>query len=204
MLSRCNEDPSWAGGAEPATADPIDTAILDSAARSVVDLGVERITIAELARRSGVSRPTVYRRFPGVEGVLAALLTREVLRVARRMPQTPGDRGDLIAHVVDLTWRLGQHEVLHAVMHQSPRMFRTYVLTRLGASQKALIDVLAGHIARLQHQGAVRPGAPDELAAMCLLIGQSAMQSAQAVAPILGPDALSNELTHALNGYLAP
>lgn len=202
MVSRCNGDsatPSVSDGP-----DPIDTAILDSAARGVVDLGVERVTVAELARRAGVSRPTVYRRWSGTEEVLAALLTREVLRIAGRMPDRARDRGDLVAHVVDMTRRLEHHEVLHAVMHQSPRLFRTYVITRLGTSQKALIDVLAGHIAYLQQQGSVRAGAPEQLAAMILLIAQSAMQSAQAVAPVLDGDALTDELAHALNGYLAP
>ncbi len=185
-------------------ASPVDTAILDSAARTVVDLGASRLTIAEVARRAGVSRPTVYRRWSGVEEMLAALLTREILRITADLPPEAHDRADLVDHVVDITWQLGAHRVLHTVMHESPEVFRTYVLTRLGSSQRALIDVLAGHIAHLQDGGAVRAGAPDKLAAMVLLIAQSAMQSAQAVAPILDADSLSGELRHALNGYLAP
>src|SRR5699024_6649856 len=145
--------------------------------QAVVDLGVQRVTVAEVARRAGVSRPTVYRRWSGVEDVLAALLTREILEVADRLPATARDRDDLVERVVDVTWQLGRHEVLYTVLHQSPEFFRTYVLTRLGASQRALSDVLAGHIARLQSQGAVRAGAPDQLATMVLLMAQSAMQS---------------------------
>ena len=38
---------------------------------------------------------------------------------------------------------------------------------------------------------------------MVLLIAQSTIQSAQIVRPILDADALADELTHALNGYLA-
>jgi hypothetical protein len=42
------------------------------------------------------------------------------------------------------------------------------------------------------------------MSAMVLLIGQSTIQSAQIVEPILDGDALSAELSRALNGYLAP
>jgi hypothetical protein len=39
---------------------------------------------------------------------------------------------------------------------------------------------------------------------MCLLITQSAIQSAQMVEPILNSEALAVELAHSLNGYLKP
>ena len=49
--------------------------ILAAAASCVIDFGVDRVTLAEIARRAGVSRPTVYRRWPDTRSVLAALLT---------------------------------------------------------------------------------------------------------------------------------
>ena len=50
----------------------------------------------------------------------------------------------------------------------------------------------------------MRTGDPLQLAAMCLLITQSTIQSGQIVAPILDADALDVELAHSLNGYLKP
>jgi AcrR family transcriptional regulator len=46
--------------------------ILAAAASCVIDFGVERVTLAEIARRAGVSRPTVYRRWPDTRSVLAS------------------------------------------------------------------------------------------------------------------------------------
>ena len=57
---------------------PVEVRILTAAASCVIDFGVERVTLAEIARRAGVSRPTVYRRWPDTRSVLAALLTRHI------------------------------------------------------------------------------------------------------------------------------
>ena len=40
-------------------------------------VGVRRTTFSDVARRAGVSRMTLYRRFPDLEAVLSALMTRE-------------------------------------------------------------------------------------------------------------------------------
>ena len=43
--------------------------ILDAAASCVLAYGIDRVTLAEIARRAGVSRPTVYRRFPDTRSI---------------------------------------------------------------------------------------------------------------------------------------
>ena len=80
-----------------------------------------------------------------------------------------------------------------------------YIAERLGTSQQILIDARRRARSKsAQRDGSVRPGDPRQLAAMCLLITQSTIQSAQIVEPILDADALAVELAHSLNGYLKP
>src|SRR3954464_9192560 len=55
--------------------------VLDAARASVLAVGVRRTTLTDVARRAGVSRMTLYRRFPDLEGVLASLMTREFGRL---------------------------------------------------------------------------------------------------------------------------
>src|ERR1700681_3603972 len=52
--------------------------ILEGAAYCVVAYGVDRVTLAEIARRARVSRPTVYRRWPDTRSIVAALLTARI------------------------------------------------------------------------------------------------------------------------------
>ncbi len=46
------------------------TEILAAAASCVHAYGVDRVTLAEIARRAGVSRPTIYRRWPDTRSIL--------------------------------------------------------------------------------------------------------------------------------------
>jgi hypothetical protein len=65
-----------------------------------------------------------------------------------------------------------------------------------------MIDVLGEEIRNAQGNNQIRAGDPSQMAAMVMLIAQSTIQSAQLVQPILDDDALTTELSHALNGYL--
>ena len=77
------------------------------------------------------------------------------------------------------------------------------IVDRLGTSQQIMIDAVAEEIRIAQRNNSVRRGDPRRLAAMVLLIAQSAIQSGQIVEPILDADGLTEEPTYALNGYLA-
>lgn len=61
--------------------------MLDAAAQCVVDYGFARVTLAEIARRAEVSRPTIYRRWPDMNSVLTeringSLGTNQYLAIA--------------------------------------------------------------------------------------------------------------------------
>ncbi|MBN3456835.1 TetR/AcrR family transcriptional regulator [Mycobacterium sp. DSM 3803] len=178
--------------------------ILDAAASCVLAFGVERVTLAEIARRAGVSRPTVYRRFPDTRSILAALLTARIVGVLDRVQADGTERQALVRRIVTVAQQLRKDEVIMAVLHTAPDLAMVYIAERLGTSQQILIDALAGELKLAQEDGTVREGDSRQLATMCLLITQSAIQSAQMVEPILDSDALATELAHSLNGYLRP
>ncbi|MFI5510955.1 TetR/AcrR family transcriptional regulator [Mycobacterium sp. NPDC051804] len=178
--------------------------ILAAAGECVLAFGVDRVTLAEIARRAGVSRPTVYRRWPDTQSVLAALLTSRVIGVLDAVPSQQVGREPLVERIVTVAELLRRDDVVMSVLRSAPDLAMIYIAERLGTSQQVLLDAVAADIKLAQEEGSVRPGDPRQLAAMCLLITQSAIQSGQIVAPILDADALATELAHSLNGYLKP
>jgi AcrR family transcriptional regulator len=183
---------------------PIGDRILAAAADCVLAFGVDRVTLAEIARRAGVSRPTVYRRWSDTRSVLAALLTSRVVGVLDDVPNEQVGREPLVERIVTVVARLRRDDVVMSVLRSAPDLAMIYIAERLGTSQQVLLDAVAADIKLAQEEGSVRPGDPRQLAAMCLLISQSTIQSGQIVAPILDADALDVELAHSLNGYLKP
>ena len=186
------------------TSPDIGDRILDAAASCVLAYGVDRVTLAEIARRARVSRPTIYRRWPDTRAVLASLLTARIVGVLRDIPSRGGGRDALVERIVAVAERLRHDEVVMSVFHSAPELAMVYIAERLGTSQQILIDAVAAELQAAQGDGSVRAGDPRQLAAMCLLITQSTIQSAQIVEPILNADALAVELAHSLNGYLKP
>jgi AcrR family transcriptional regulator len=162
------------------------------------------VSIAELARQAGVSRPTVYRRFADGDAVVRALWHREIERLIASTPRRVDDRRALVRQVVALAEHLSTHDILAATFHTEQPLIARYIVDRLGAGQRALLDVLSDEIAAVQKGGTVRRGRPTELAAMTLLIAQSAIQSRQMIAEYLPDDAWRRELARALDGYLKP
>ncbi len=181
----------------------LDTAerILAAAASCVVDFGVDRVTLAEIARRAGVSRPTVYRRWPDTKSVVVALLTRHISDVMRDAPLLGDDRESLVRQIVTVADLLRRDRLVMSVLHS--HLAPLYITERLGTSQHMLIDALAARLRAAQRNGSVRAGDPVQMATMVLLITQSTIQSAQIVQPILDTDALATELAYSLNGYLS-
>lgn len=175
--------------------------ILQAAASCVRDYGVDRVTLAEIARRAGVSRPTVYRRWADTRTIISELLTSHVTDVVRAVSLDGHDRETVVRQVVAVADRLRGDELVKAFMHSD--LARVYIIERLGASQHFLLEGLAARLQVAQETGSVRAGDPRKLAAMVLLITQSTIQSVDIIDPILNSEALAAELTYSLNGYLA-
>ena len=186
------------------SSSPIGDRILEAAAYCVTAYGVERVTLAEIARRARVSRPTVYRRWPDIRSVLAALLTARIVGALDAVPIRGVGREAVVERVVAVADHLRDDEVVMSVLNRAPELTMVYTTERLGTSQQVLIDTLAADIKLAQEEGSVRPGEPRQLAAMCLLIARSTIQSGQIIAPILDARALDIELAHCVDGYLKP
>ncbi|RMI32824.1 TetR/AcrR family transcriptional regulator [Nocardia stercoris] len=193
------------GRAALPAASATDAAILDAARECVAEYGVRRTSLTEVARRAGVSRPTVYRRWPDTGSLIAELLVRELGEIiAATAPDTGDARAKLVAGVVGGAASIRSNSLFAKIFRADTDLMLTYVFGRLGRNQRALIDLFAGQIRAGQADGSIRVGDPDQLAAMILLIAQSAVQSGGTVAHLLDDRSLDTELGHAVDSYLRP
>jgi AcrR family transcriptional regulator len=182
----------------------VEERILDAAAACILAYGVERTTMTEIARRARVSRPTIYRRWPDIRWVIAEVLTVRIAGVLDAVPDRGVGREAMVQRVVLVAEHLRNDEIVQSVIRNAPSLAMVYIAERLGTSQQILIDALATAIAAAQAEGSVRHGDPQQMGAMCLLITQSTIQSAQMVEKLLDGKALNAELARSLNGYLRP
>ncbi|MBJ7330064.1 MAG: TetR/AcrR family transcriptional regulator [Solirubrobacteraceae bacterium] len=153
-------------------------AILDATRSSVLDFGVRRTTLTDIARRAGVSRMTVYRRYPDVDAVLRDLMTREfgaTLEETALAAQAAGNDGRerISRQVVAGVGALRAHPLLRKVVEAEPELLLPYVLGHLGASQRHALVLLTAAVAAGQADGSVREGDPERIARSLLLVAQS-------------------------------
>ncbi|WP_017600383.1 TetR/AcrR family transcriptional regulator [Nocardiopsis lucentensis] len=189
----------------------VEDQILDAARACVEAFGVRRTTLTDVARRAGVSRPTVYRRWPDVTALVADLLTRELRRIllaeeesAEHALAGEGVRVRLVRHAAGVARAMLDHPLFTRVVDTEPELLATYTFHRLGASHRAALEVLEPVIAEGQADGSVRPGDPAVLARLVLVTVQNTVTSRRLFADLLDEPGLVAELTDLLDGYLAP
>jgi AcrR family transcriptional regulator len=179
-----------------------DDRLLDAARECVLAVGVRRTTVTDVARRAGVSRMTLYRRYPDLEGVLAALMTREFGRlideaVASAAGATVRER--VVATVVHGARSLASDPLFVRLLDVDPELLLPYVTRRLGGMQR--IAVAASTAALGEDDGSVRRDAsPATLSAGMELIARGFVLASRGE---LGLDPWT-ELERAIDGYLEP
>lgn len=180
--------------------------ILDATREEVLELGLTRATLSGVARRAGVSRMTIYRRYPDLTALLRDLLTAEFGELLARVAvESDGldSRARLVAEVTGATREMRANPVWLKVAVDEPALLVPYVFERVGATQEAALALIRDAIARGQSDGSVRGGDPRALGQSVLLVAQSFIHSAH-IASDIGADRVIEELPVVLDRYLAP
>ena len=149
------------------TADRPDDALLDAARASILAVGWKRSTLTDVARRAGVSRMTIYRRWPDMQTLLGDLMTREWSGLVEAYDGTPLER--LAGGVASAVTALRGNELFAKIVHVDPELLLPYLLDRRGRTQDGLLALLEATVAEGQEDGSVRVGDPVLLARSVLL-----------------------------------
>ncbi|WP_051386177.1 TetR/AcrR family transcriptional regulator [Actinokineospora inagensis] len=184
-----------------------DDVLLDAARDCVLAQGVRRTTLTDVARGAGVSRMTLYRRFPDVRSLLAALMTREfgaLLARTNRAADGHHARSRLVAGAVAGVRAIVADPLMRTVLDRDGELVLPYVVERLGSTQHIaeqflLAQLLAGH-----EDGSIRTGNPAVQARALLLVAQSFVLSHSPATADIPATALFTELAHLLDAALKP
>ena len=188
--------------------------LLDAARECLLAVGWRRTTLTDVARRAGVSRMTIYRRWPDMQTLLSDLMTREwagmAQGVAAAADGSPRDR--LAAGVAATVAALRENELFRKIVRVDPELLLPYLLDRRGRTQDSVLELLESMIREGQDDGTVRRDDPVLLARSVLLTAHGFALSAQTMAAETmageadGPTVaeLDAELRRAVERYLQP
>jgi AcrR family transcriptional regulator len=185
--------------------------VLDAARDCVLAVGVRRTTLTDIARRAGVSRMTLYRRWPDVRTLVADLMTREFVALVQSVATAPPDC-PVGPAVVDSLVRCARafrvHPLFRKIIEVDPELLLPYLLERRGASQDAMLRLMERELRAGQADGSIRPGNATRQTRAVLLVVQSFVMSAHTMTgdgdPTLSAAAFDDELRRILEGYLLP
>jgi AcrR family transcriptional regulator len=159
--------PAKAGPGRPQD-EALDAAILGAALTLVAEVGYERMSIEEVARRASTAKTSVYRRWP-TKGAMVLAAVRYYIRdpsggEARAAADDTGSlRGDLLAHAKRLASLLTRERVsilagLLLAMRTQPELAETVKGQIVQLEGSAVASILERAAARGE-RAAVRPAA---------------------------------------------
>src|SRR5437763_16171929 len=110
----------------------IEDAVLDATRDCVLAYGVRRTTVSDVARRAGVSRMSIYRRWPDVRSLVADLMSREwhavIVGTAAKVRRHRPARRRAVAEIVAGAAALRAHPLLRKIREVDPEVLLPYLL----------------------------------------------------------------------------
>ena len=179
--------------------------ILDAAYQLLLAVGIGRMSMAEIARRSAVSRATLYRRWPNVDAVVGALITREFAQVGDKVlsKRARNARQAVVDAVMANVRAIRDHPLTRKIIEVDPEFLLPYLLERRGTSTNAQLDWLVA--ALTIRDGSIRRGnRVAQARALWLAAWPFALTAPVMADDGITLDALDRELRALLDRYLAP
>lgn len=178
---------------------------LDAAREAILAVGWSRTTLTDIARRAGLSRMTLYRRWPEMNALLADLMTREWGSLVDLDQASTNHRERLVRGILGTIEALRGNALFTRIIELDPEMLLPYLLDRRGRSQELVLDLLVGEIEAGQRAGEIRAGDPQLLARSVLLAAHGFTLSAQTMTDdAVSTTAIDDELRTLLDRYLQP
>lgn len=158
--------------------------ILDAALEQFEEEGIRRSSVEAVARRAGVSRITIYRRFPRKEALVNAVAAREARRmIAATDAHTTSipDAEDRVAEAFAfLLHRLRDHALTRRLIAIEPESVLGSLTVEAGPVLALGVEYVAQQIRRGHEEGAFPQYDPEPVAELLVRFGHSMLLTPQA------------------------
>lgn len=184
--------------------DAVDLKILTAARELLFSMGMNSVTIAEIARQAGVSRPTIYRRYADVGNILLYILQSEVEELIHSIPRVKGTGLEqLVATAKAMINCAVKRGFIQRLALSEPALFNTYTMERLGGGQRLVHEaVIAPLVRKGQEDSSIREGDPDEMSLQVLFLSMNAVMNATIFSKELSKKRWLLSFEEILIGYL--
>jgi AcrR family transcriptional regulator len=168
--------------------DEITRRILDAALQQFELFGLRRSTVEDVARRAGLARVTIYRRFPTKNELMVAVIVREARRafaeIDAAVAQVSGDEERIVEGFVVTLAIARHHPLLRRLLSTEPDVVLPYFTVQGGPVLAAARTCLADHIRRAQWSGDVPRFDAEQVAEMLVRVAQSFFLTPESVIPL--------------------
>jgi TetR/AcrR family transcriptional regulator, repressor for uid operon len=160
--------------------------ILRAAVEQFVDVGIRRSTVSDVARRAGLSRVTVYRRFPRKADLIQAVVLAELRRFLAELDAAVAglEAAERLVEGFVVTVRaIRSHPLLGRLLGTEPEALLPLVTVEFGPYLALARHVLAERAIR--DRVALPPGIDAEaLAELCVRLGVSHLLTRDTCVPL--------------------
>jgi AcrR family transcriptional regulator len=175
-------------GASEETLDLTTDRILDAALEQFRRVGIRRSSVEDVARRAGVTRVTVYRRFPQKDRLVEAVVLRECRRAIAEVDGRISTLDDPVERTVEgfvaMVELVRSHPLLTGLMAVEPES----VLRQLTVDGRPVIEIgtafIAGHIRRSQRDGELPDYDAEPVAEILARLAHSLLLTPQGGIPL--------------------
>jgi len=132
--------------------DPIAERILDAALAQFCATGLTRSTMDDVARRAGLARVTIYRRFENKNALIEAVLLRECRRCLAALEETVGGVPRIEQRIVEgFAFALRytrEHPLIGGLLRLEPQVILPFMTVRAELATAIIRGFLAMHLGR--------------------------------------------------------
>ena len=176
--------------------DPYAERILAAARRQLLEHGLKRTSLADIAAAAGVAEATLYRRFSSRDELLGTLFERETRAFIAQLDEHTAGGTDPVERLVDgfvfFMTTLRRQELAARLVQTDPEVVLPMLTTGGGAWIALARDYVAAQISAATADGELRlTGPPEQVAELLIRISHSLFLTPETKLPVADADELA-------------